>query len=94
MRSPLLTEANESAKEGQNERSHDTVSKEIGELKKKLEGRKKVAEVDPAVGKAKDEVVKCLRANDRRPLDCWKEVDVFRKEVGRLEREFVERTVR
>ncbi|KAF2083605.1 DUF1690-domain-containing protein [Saccharata proteae CBS 121410] len=70
------------------------VEKEITELKKKLEGRKKVDHLDPGVEKAKDEVVKCLRMNDRRPLDCWREVEEFRREVGRLEREFVQKTVR
>jgi altered-inheritance-of-mitochondria protein 13 len=70
------------------------VSKEIAELKKKLEARKKLEQVDPAVEKAKEDVVACLRTNDRRPLDCWKEVETFRREVGRLEREFVEKTVR
>ncbi|OCL08961.1 DUF1690-domain-containing protein [Glonium stellatum] len=74
--------------------SHSSVSKEIEELKKKLEARKKLEQVDPAVQKAKENVVTCLRMNDRRPLDCWKEVETFRQEVGRLEREFVEKTVR
>ena len=74
--------------------SHNSVSKEIVELKKKLEARKKLEQVDPAVEKAKEDVVTCLRTNDRRPLDCWKEVETFRREVGRLEREFVEKTVR
>ena len=53
------------------------------ELKKKLEQRKKIKAEDEAVEKAKGELVKCLRGNDRRPLDCWKEVEVFRKEVRR-----------
>ena len=70
------------------------MSKEIVELKKKLEARKKLEQVDPAVEKAKEDVATCLRTNDRRPLDCWKEVETFRREVGRLEREFVEKTVR
>ena len=63
-------------------------------MKKKLEARKKLEQVDPTVEKAKEDVVTCLRTNDRRPLDCWKEVETFRREVGRLEREFVEKTVR
>merc|ERR1712093_579018 len=46
------------------------------------------------VEKAKSEVVKCLRANDRRPLDCWKEVETFRQEVRRLESTWVEKIVR
>lgn len=74
--------------------SHDSVAKEIAELKKKLEGRKKVEKADPAVEKAKEEVVQCLRVNDRRPLDCWRQVENFKKEVGKMERSFVERTVR
>ena len=48
---------------------------------------------DKAVEKAKDEMVSCLRKNDRRPLDCWKEVEEFKKEVGRLERGFLGRVL-
>jgi MICOS complex subunit MIC19 len=53
-------------------------------LRKKLEQRKKLTAVDEGVEKAKSEVVKCLRENDRRPLDCWKEVENFKNEVRRL----------
>jgi altered-inheritance-of-mitochondria protein 13 len=74
--------------------SRTSVSKEIVELKKKLESRKKLEQVDAAVSKAKEDVVTCLRLNDRRPLDCWKEIEVFKAEVGKLEKEFVEKTVR
>jgi altered-inheritance-of-mitochondria protein 13 len=34
-------------------------------------------------------MVSCLRVNDRRPLDCWKEVDAFKTEVARLEKRFI-----
>jgi altered-inheritance-of-mitochondria protein 13 len=81
-------------KEKKAQLSHGSVSSEIAELKRKLEGRRKVEAVDKDVQKAKDELVQCLRINDRRPLDCWKEREAFKREVGRLEREFVERTVR
>lgn len=74
--------------------SQSSVAQEIAELKKKLDGRKKMEQPDPGVEKAKEELVQCLRMNDRRPLDCWKEREAFKREVGRLEREFVERTVR
>lgn len=74
--------------------SQGSVSKEITELKKKLESRKKIEPVDKGVEKAKAELVQCLRTNDRKPLDCWKEREAFKKEVGRLERQFVEKTVR
>jgi altered-inheritance-of-mitochondria protein 13 len=70
------------------------VSKEIAELKRKLENRKKIEQADQGVEKAKNELVQCLRTNDRKPLDCWKEREAFKREVGRLERQFVEKTVR
>lgn len=67
---------------------------EVLELRKKLEERKKLAVEDEGVRRAKEEVVKCLRGNDRRPLDCWREVQTFKEEVRRLEGEWVERVVR
>lgn len=64
-------------------------------LKEKLKRRKMKEEVvkDKAVEKAKGEVVNCLRLNDRRPLDCWREVEVFKGEVARLERDFLGRVM-
>ena len=69
------------------------MQKEIDELKKKLQKRRIKEEVvsDKNVAAAKESVVKCLRENDRRPLDCWKEVADFKREVGRLEKGFLER---
>jgi MICOS complex subunit MIC19 len=45
------------------------------------------------VAKAREELVGCLRKNDRRPLDCWRQVEEFKESVGRMEREFVERVL-
>ncbi|KAL2871546.1 Mic19 family protein [Aspergillus lucknowensis] len=75
------------------ELSRESVNAEIEELRAKLEGRKKLAELDDGMAKAKADVVSCLRLNDRRPLDCWKEVQEFKKEVARLEEAFVDRIV-
>ncbi|CAG8970960.1 hypothetical protein HYALB_00000941 [Hymenoscyphus albidus] len=72
----------------------ESVQNEVKELKKKLEQRKKLAVEDERVERAKEDVVKCLRGHDRRPLDCWKEVQTFKEEVRRLEGEWVERVVR
>ncbi|EMC94447.1 hypothetical protein BAUCODRAFT_140770 [Baudoinia panamericana UAMH 10762] len=72
----------------------DSVKMEIAELKKKLEGRKKVEKVSREVEQAKDRVVRCLREKERRPLDCWQEVEEFKREVGRLEAAFVQRVGR
>ena len=70
--------------------SRQSVQKEIEELRKKLQSRKlKEDVVDGAVEKARQEVITCLRVNDRRPLDCWKEVEDFKREVGRLEQNFL-----
>ncbi|KAF3008957.1 hypothetical protein E8E13_011433 [Curvularia kusanoi] len=81
-------------KQRQQEMSRTSVTKEIEQLRAKLEQRKKLEQVDADLNKAKEDVVTCLRMHDRRPLDCWKEVETFKKEVGRLEKEFVERTIR
>ena len=69
------------------------MQKEIDELKNRLQRRRIKEEVvgDKDVVAAKESVVKCLRENDRRPLDCWKEVEEFKREVGRLEKGFLER---
>jgi altered-inheritance-of-mitochondria protein 13 len=70
------------------------VQNDVKELRKKLEKRKKLTAVDEGVEKAKSEVVKCLRENDRRPLDCWKEVENFKNEVRRLEGVWIGKIVR
>ncbi|KAG9230483.1 putative altered inheritance of mitochondria protein 13, mitochondrial [Amylocarpus encephaloides] len=72
----------------------EAVQTDVAELKKKLEQRKKLSDVDEGVEKAKSEVIRCLRDNDRRPLDCWKEVQTFKAEVRRLEGVWVEKVVR
>ncbi|KAK3071392.1 hypothetical protein LTR53_008704 [Teratosphaeriaceae sp. CCFEE 6253] len=75
-------------------RSSDSVKKEVMDLRKKLEGRKKVEQMPKEVEAAKEKVVQCLRTNDRRPLDCWREVEEFKRAVGKLEGAFVQRVGR
>ncbi|RMZ81337.1 hypothetical protein DV738_g2148, partial [Chaetothyriales sp. CBS 135597] len=67
------------------------VQAEIERLKKELGQRKVLKELPRDVEKARNDVVACLRLNDRRPLDCWKEVELFKREVKKLEDEFVSR---
>ncbi len=71
------------------------VQEEIEKLKGKLKERQLKEDImkDKEVNKAKEGVVACLRLNDRRPLDCWKEVETFRREVGRLEEAFLGRVL-
>lgn len=69
------------------------VSGEVRALRAKLEQRKGVREVPEALEAARGDVVRCLRENDRRPLDCWREVERFKEEVRRLEKGWVEKVI-
>ncbi|KAJ5980528.1 hypothetical protein N7481_007826 [Penicillium waksmanii] len=73
--------------------SRESVNTEIEALRTRLDGRRKLADLDEGVSKAQSAVIGCLRLNDRRPLDCWQEVDAFKKEVARMEASFVDRIV-
>ncbi|KAH6651793.1 hypothetical protein BKA67DRAFT_571932 [Truncatella angustata] len=86
-----ITEA-DAQKEAGN--SRQTVSKEVEALRTRLEKRKQLRDLPESVEKSRSQVVQCLLANDRRPLNCWKEVEDFKEEVRRLEKEWVERVVR
>ncbi|KAI1391915.1 DUF1690-domain-containing protein [Hypoxylon trugodes] len=75
------------------QRSRQTVSKEVEALRARLDKRKQLKPVPETVEKARGEVVRCLLENDRRPLDCWREVEAFKEEVRRLEKGWVEKVV-
>ncbi|KAI1417465.1 DUF1690-domain-containing protein [Hypoxylon sp. FL1857] len=76
-----------------NQLSRQTVSKEVEALRARLDKRKQLKPLPESVEQARDGVVKCLRENDRRPLDCWREVEAFKEEVRRLEKGWVEKVV-
>ena len=90
-----LAEAEKSANaEDQKSNSRHKVSKEVEALRSRLEGRQKaVRELPASVEQARGDVVRCLRDNDRRPLDCWREVEAFKEEVRKLERSWVDKVV-
>lgn len=73
--------------------SRDSVLKEIETLKQRLSERKKPVQQDAEVEKVKGELVACLRLKDRRPLDCWEEVEAFKSVVGKAERKWVEKVI-
>ncbi|KAI0153526.1 hypothetical protein BJ166DRAFT_594683 [Pestalotiopsis sp. NC0098] len=77
-----------------NSNSTPAVSKEVEALRARLDKRKQLRQLPETVEKSRSEVIKCLIANDRRPLNCWKEVENFKEEVRRLEKEWVEKVVR
>jgi altered-inheritance-of-mitochondria protein 13 len=71
----------------------ESVQREVEALRQRLAQRKAVRQLDQSVEKARRDVVECLRVNDRRPLDCWREVDAFKREVARLEETFVSKAL-
>ncbi|KLU92067.1 hypothetical protein MAPG_11014 [Magnaporthiopsis poae ATCC 64411] len=74
--------------------SRYTLSREAAALRVRLEDeKKKVRNLPDTLENARSEVVRCLRENDRRPLDCWKEVAAFKEEVRKLEKGWVEKVV-
>ncbi|EXJ62348.1 hypothetical protein A1O7_02782 [Cladophialophora yegresii CBS 114405] len=69
--------------------SSQKVQQEIEKLKQQLGQRKTLKELPKEVENARQDVISCLRINDRKPLDCWKEVEIFKREVRKLEENYV-----
>lgn len=91
---PSAKDSEKSAGDTLRDLGREAVQNDVEALRKKLQSRKKLAEIDGEVERAKGEVVRCLRENDRRPLDCWREVASFKEEVRKLEGRWVEKVVR
>ncbi|KAI8953414.1 hypothetical protein F4801DRAFT_537535 [Xylaria longipes] len=83
---------NEGAQAAQGDRQ--TVSAEVEALRARLHKRKQLRPLPESVEKARGDVVRCLLENDRRPLNCWEEVEAFKEEVRRLEKSWVDKVVR
>ncbi|KAI0476103.1 DUF1690-domain-containing protein [Xylariaceae sp. FL0804] len=75
--------------QGGREEKKDAVSAEVEALRARLEGRRQLRAVPESVDRARGDVARCLVENDRRPLDCWREVERFKEEVRRLEKGWV-----
>lgn len=69
------------------------VFEELEKLKRGLDERKKVKDMPREVESAREDLVRCLRMNDRRPLDCWREVEAFRASVRMMEEDFIGRVL-
>lgn len=82
------------AKSDDQSNSHQAVSKEVETLRARLDKRKQLRPAPDSVERARGEVVRCLVEHDRRPLDCWQEVENFKEEVRRMEKSWVEKVVR
>ena len=71
--------------------SRHTVSEEIESLRTKLEERRRLKKVPEGVVSARADVIRCLQENEKRPLDCWEEVERFKGEVKKMERGWFEK---
>lgn len=69
--------------------SSQKVQEEIQKLQKALGERKVLKDLPKEVENARQEVISCLRVNDRQSLNCWKEVEIFKREVRKLEEQFI-----
>lgn len=71
------------------------LGEQVSVLRSRLEARPRVRPLDGGVASARDGLVGCLTGKGAagRPLDCWTEVDEFKREVGRLEKDWVARVV-
>lgn len=84
----LLKQESEEEKKRKNA-SSQKVADEIKKLEKALGERKVLKELPKEVEDARSEVISCLRLNDRSSLNCWKEVELFKREVRKMEEQFV-----
>lgn len=73
--------------------SNTSVNKEIESLRHKLEERRQVRQLPESVEDSRNNVIRCLRENDRRPLNCWEEVENFKAEVKKLEKGWVDKVI-
>ncbi|RWA12050.1 hypothetical protein EKO27_g3086 [Xylaria grammica] len=81
-------------KDAQLQGDRQTVSAEVEALRARLDKRKQIRPLPETVEKARSDVVRCLLDNDRRPLNCWEEVEAFKEEVRKLEKNWVDKVVR
>jgi len=65
------------------------VQQEIEKLRQTLGQRKTLKDIPKEVENARQSVITCLRMKDRQPLDCWKEVEIFKREVRKMEENYV-----
>jgi len=85
----LIPSSDSSEEKARKAASSQKVQQEIEKLKQQLGQRKVLHELPKNVEKARGDVISCLRLNDRKPLDCWKEVEVFKQEVRKMEEKFI-----
>ncbi|KAF4124446.1 altered inheritance of mitochondria protein 13 [Geosmithia morbida] len=84
-----LASISETDSNNSGEMTGSVVGKQLDQLRAQLEARKQIRDLPKEVEGARGEMVRCLTENDRRPLDCYNEVEKFKAEVRKMEREWV-----
>lgn len=87
--SDLISSSESTEEKARKAQTSQKVQEEIEKLKQTLGQRKVLKDLPPELEKAREGVISCLRVNDRRPLDCYKEVEAFKREVRKLEDSFI-----
>jgi len=85
----LIPGTSNSDEKKRKDQSSKKVQEEIEKLKQQLGQRKTVKDLPKDVENARQDVISCLRINDRKPLDCWKEVEIFKQQVRKMEENYV-----
>ncbi|KAG8807854.1 hypothetical protein FRC17_004233 [Serendipita sp. 399] len=80
--------------ESKNAGSRGTYSlrEDIEAVKRRVEKytQRKELGVDASIEESRKALVQCYRENSKRPLDCWREVEEFKKQVASIEGRFVD----
>lgn len=65
------------------------IKNEILELEKDIQGKFEKKKIEEKLMKKKDDVIHCLKQNEKKPLNCDKTIKAFRDEVNLLKDEFL-----
>ncbi|KAI3625160.1 hypothetical protein CBS9595_000521 [Malassezia furfur] len=68
--------------------SSELLQQELNRVKEQIEKfNKRSIDSFPALKKAREDIIQCYRNDTKRTLDCWREVDAFKKAIADAEKE-------
>ncbi|WFD01672.1 hypothetical protein MOBT1_000348 [Malassezia obtusa] len=68
--------------------SSELLQQELNRVKSQIEKfNKRSVDSFPALKKAREDIIQCYRNDNKRTLDCWREVDAFNKAIAEAEKE-------
>ncbi|KTW29712.1 hypothetical protein T552_00919 [Pneumocystis carinii B80] len=86
-----LTRKNAKREKAQEKLNSFSLKDEMLKLEENTKGMFQIRDMNEKLLKKKEEVINCLKENERRPLNCDEIVKAFRKEVDLLKDEFVDK---